>query len=204
MTKIFLLFGQENDCFGTNCLYEDFVGIHEYYYAFEWGDALFVVLDPYWYTTTTPGKSGNNWDWTLDGQQYNWFKQTLENRTATFKFVFCHQLVGVKDSEGRGGSEYAQYYEWGGLNEEGSWGFDEKRPGWEKPIYQLMVENNVTIFFHGHDHFFAKQDLDGIVYQLVPQSSHPNYKRVGQAINYCYITGDILPNSGHLRVTVSN
>ena len=62
----------------------------------------------------------------------------------------------------------------------------------------------MTIFFRGHDHFFAKQDLDGVVYQLVPQPSHPNYKRAGQAINYGYITGDILPNSGHLRVTVSN
>ena len=24
------------------------------YYAFEWGDALFVVINPYWYTTTKP------------------------------------------------------------------------------------------------------------------------------------------------------
>ncbi len=187
-----------------NTAVENFVGLSEDYYAFEWGDALFIVLDPYWYTTTKPGKSGDNWDWTLGDQQYNWFRQTLENSDATFKFVFCHQLVGGKDMEGRGGSKYAKYYEWSGLNEDGSWGFDEKRPGWGKPIHRLMVENNVTIFFHGHDHFFAKQDLDGVVYQLVPQPSHPNYKRAGQATNYGYINGDILPNSGHLRVTVSN
>ena len=24
------------------------------YYAWTWGDALFVVIDPYWYTTTKP------------------------------------------------------------------------------------------------------------------------------------------------------
>ena len=24
------------------------------YYAFTWGDALFVVIDPYWYTTVKP------------------------------------------------------------------------------------------------------------------------------------------------------
>ncbi len=183
---------------------ENFVGLRENYYAFKWGDALFVVLDPYWYTTTKPGKSSDNWDWTLGEQQYHWFRQTLENSHAASKFVFCHQLVGGKDPEGRGGSEHARYYEQGGLNEDGSWGFDEKRPGWGKPIHQLMVENNVTVFFHGHDHFFAKQVLDGVVYQLVPQPSHPNYEKAGQASKYGYITGSILPSSGHLRVSVSN
>jgi hypothetical protein len=69
---------------------ENFVGLRENYYAFEWGDALFVVLDPYWYTITKPGKSSDNWDWTLGEQQYHWFRQTLENSDAAFKFVFCH------------------------------------------------------------------------------------------------------------------
>lgn len=181
---------------------EPFVGQRENYYAFEWGDALVVVLDPYWYTTIKPRNPDDNWNWTLGEKQYHWFRQTLENSDAKFKFVFCHHLLGGNDSEGRGGSEYAPYYEQGGLNEDGSWGFDEKRPGWGKPIHQLMVENNVTIFFHGHDHFFAKQDANGVVYQLVPQPSHPNYKRASLAEKYGYIIGDILPNSGHLRVTV--
>lgn len=29
-------------------------GLRESYYAWEWGDALFVVLDPFWYTTRDP------------------------------------------------------------------------------------------------------------------------------------------------------
>ena len=66
-----------------------------------------------------------------------------------------------------------------------------------------MVDNNVTIFFHGHDHFFAKQELDGVIYQLVPQPSHHNFKKANQAEAYGYMSGEILPNSGHLRVTVS-
>lgn len=183
---------------------EKFVGLRENYYAFNWGDALFIVLDPYWYTTRKPGNSDDNWDWTLGEKQYRWFRETLENSKAAFKFVFCHHLVGGLDTEGRGGSEAAKYYEWGGLNADGSWGFDEKRPGWGKPIHQLMLENKVAIFFHGHDHFFAKQEQDGIIYQEVPQPGHPNYEKAGQASKYGYITGDILPSSGHLRVTVSN
>ena len=37
---------------------------------------------------------GDQWNWTLGQQQYNWFKQTLQESTAKFKFVFSHQLVG--------------------------------------------------------------------------------------------------------------
>jgi hypothetical protein len=36
------------------------------------------------------------------------------------------------------------------------------------PIHQLLLENHVTTVFHGHDHLFAKQELDGIIYQEVP------------------------------------
>ena len=91
----------------------------------------------------------------------------------------------------------------GGFNKDDTWGFDVKRPGWGKPIHKLMTDANVTVFFHGHDHFFAKQQLDGVVYQLVPQPSHLNLKNAGQTESYGYTTGDILPSSGHLRVTVS-
>jgi hypothetical protein len=172
-------------------------------YAWTWGDALFVVLDPYWYTAQKPGKTVDNWGWTLGDTQYHWFKNILENSPAKFKFVFCHQIVGGKDTEGRGGAEFAKYYEMGGFNPDDTWGFDAKRPGWEKPIHRLMADNHITVFFHGHDHFFAKQELDGVIYQLVPQPSHLNVKNAGQAASYGYTTGDILPNSGHLRVNIS-
>jgi hypothetical protein len=187
----------------SNTKAENFVGLRENYYAWTWGDGLFVVLDPYWYTVNKPGRNSDNWGRTLGQVQYNWLKDVLEKSNAKFKFVFCHQLIGGKDSDGRGGAEFAKYYEMGGLNEDGSRGFDKKRPGWAKPIHKLMADNNVTVFFHGHDHFFAKQELDGVIYQLVPQPSHPNFKKAGQASDYGYTTGNILPNSGHLRITVS-
>jgi hypothetical protein len=180
---------------------EPFVGQQQNYYAWEWGDALFVVLDPYWYTGNKPGKGGDNWGWSLGRQQYDWLRETL-GKSRAFKFVFCHQLVGG-GSEGRGGAELTGYYEWGGKNADGTWGFDVRRPGWEKTIHQLLVENRVNIFFHGHDHFFAKQELDGVIYQLVPQPGCLNYNSAGKAETYGYKEGVILPGSGYLRVTVS-
>ncbi len=165
------------------------------YFSFEKGNALFVVLDPYSYTTTKPNTDG--WQWTLGKTQYDWFSNTLKTSTAKYKFVFIHQLVGG-DNQGRGGVELAKLYEWGGNNTDGSYGFTSHRPGWSKPIHDLLVENHVTIVFKGHDHLFAKQDLDGIVYQTLPQPSHAGDKYD----SYSYKNGKIIGGSGFLNVTV--
>jgi len=94
----------------------------------------------------------------------------------------------------------ADQYEWGGKNKRGDWEFDVKRPGWELPIHQLMVKNKVTIFFQGHDHIFVKQELDGVVYQELPEPADPNYTLYNDE---AYTTGDKFPNTGFVRVTVS-
>ena len=183
---------------------EPFVGLRESYYAWQWGDALFVVLEPFWQTTTKPGQSGDNWDWTLGYEQYSWLGQTLAATKARFKFLFIHHLTGGTNTEGRGGIAAAPYYEWGGKNGDGTWGFDVKRPGWTVPIHQLLVENHVSVVFHGHDHLFVKETLDGIVYQETPQPSHPALDSTGNAAAYGYTTGDVISSSGHLRVSVSD
>ncbi len=180
---------------------ENFVGLRENYYAWEWGNALFVVLDPYWYTTI---RQGDNWRFTLGKDQYEWFKNTLETSDARFKFVFSHQILGGKDNQGRGGGDYAQYYEMGGLNSDSLWGFNEHRPGWDIPVHQLMVKNHVNIFFHGHDHFYARQEKDGVIYQLVPQPGYSGDKSTEKAAEFGYFTGIILPSSGYLKVTVND
>jgi hypothetical protein len=91
-------------------------------------------------------------------------------------------------------------YEWGGYDRKGKYLFDEMRPGWGKPIHQLMADNHVTIFFQGHDHLFARQELDGVVYQTVPSPADPNYAMDNAD---AFKTGDKLPSSGHLRVMVT-
>jgi len=101
---------------------------------------------------------------------------------------------------GRGAVEVADGYEWGGQDRRGTDVFRSKRPTWELPIHQLMVKTGVTIFFQGHDHLFARQEKDGIIYQETPNPADATY----QAFNRdAYRSGDIMPNAGHLRVTVS-
>lgn len=176
-------------------------GLLQDYYAWEWGNALFVVLDPYWFPAGGRGQRGN-WKRSLGPEQYAWLKHTLENSRAAFKFVFIHQLVGGLGDQGRGGAEAASFFEWGGENPDGTDGFALHRPGWTAPIHRLLAQNRVTAVFHGHDHLYARQELDGVVYQAVPQPGDPR-GTTRSAAEYGYRNGVIIGSSGHLRVTVS-
>ena len=184
--------------YSGNTTPRDKAGLLQNYYSWEWGGALFLVLDPFW--STTQRKRDDNWDMTLGSEQYRWLKSTLEASKAPFKFVFIHHLVGGLGRDVRGGISAAPYMEWGGKNADGSEGFAQHRPGWERPTHQLLVKHGVSIVFHGHDHLFVKEQLDGIIYQEVPQPSHPN-GGTRSAEEYGY-KGVVLGSSGHLRVRV--
>lgn len=221
------------------------VGLLRDYYAWTWGDALFVVIDPYWHSPievdhdghgdkggkggkggkgkkqggnapadgpaqgdpppvaagsgpdpAPPGAKRDLWQVTMGDAQYHWLHDTLTNSKARWKFVFAHHVMGT----GRGGIEEARLYEWGGRDRNGASLFAAKRPGWDLPIHDLFVKSGVTIFFQGHDHIFARQELDGVIYQSTPNPADNTY----QAFNRdAYTSGDVFPNSGHLRVTVA-
>ena len=206
--------------------------LRENYYAWEWGDALFVVIDPFQHTMNLPytpiaGEEndetvdGDQWSWTLGITQYTWLKNTVENSDAKYKFVFSHQMVGGVPTPGvsggpgyvRGGAEAAGYFEWGGYNGSGTWEWDTQRPsaaGWDVPIQQLFEENGVSAYFHGHDHQFVYETRVGVVYQEVPSpsmsgSGFGGIYSEGDHTDYYgdYSTIEMLPNAGHLRITVT-
>ena len=178
--------------------------MREDYYAWEWGDALFVVIDEFQYTMNLPytpaagegsddSVTGDQWSWTLGQQQYNWLKQTLENSNAKYKFVFSHNMlggvprtvVGVGAGYVRGGAEAAGYFEWGGKNASGTDEFATKRPGWDMTIHEMFVAYGVSAYFHGHDHQYVYETRDGIVYQEVPSPS-----MAGSGFSGIYTEGD--------------
>ena len=186
----------------------------EDYYAWEWGDALFVVFDPFQYTMANPygatagegnddPASGDRWNWTLGLQQYNWLKQTLENSTAKYKFMFAHHMLGGTQNYVRSGAVPAHMFEWGGYNADGTtWGFTAQRPTFgTDPIRQLMIDNDVSAFFHGHDHQYAYEVRDGIVYLSMPRpSTGLDFNYYSESDSY---TERVLASPGHLRVTVA-
>jgi hypothetical protein len=178
----------------------EFIGQLRDYYAFTWGDALFVVIDPYWHSSQTvdnqfgagQGQKPKRdlWEVTLGDAQYAWFRQTLETSNAKYKFVFTHHVNGT----GRGGIDVANTFEWGD-----SANLSAHRT-WDKTIQQVMADTHVTIFFQGHDHIFVKQEFDGVIYQTLPTPADPNYAFDNAE---AYKTGDKFPASGHVRVGVS-
>lgn len=190
-----------DDFYRGNATPDPIVGRLQNYYAWEWGDALFVALDPFWYSRR--GGRGDNWSRSLGRDQYDWLKQTLERSTAKFKFVFIHHLVGGETPEGRGGAEASEFFEWGGRDLDGRDTFAQRRPGWPAPIHELLVRNHVSAVFHGHDHLYAQQERDGVIYQLVPQPGHSRTDNMRSAAEYGYKSGVIQGASGILRVNVS-
>jgi len=183
------------------------IGLLRNYYAWTWGDALFVTIDPYWASpamvdnpiSDTHGNGGttNNWMITHGDAQYEWLKTTLEQSKAKYKFVFAHHVMGT----GRGGIEEAVDYEWGGDNANGTWGFTTNRPYWPAPLHQLMVANNVAAFIQGHDHIFVHQQLDGVTYQTLPNPADPNYSWFNSDAYTDFIYK--ANNTGYTRFTVS-
>lgn len=168
------------------------------YYSFTGPDQLHIVLDPFTYTTKNPSSAG--WEWTLGKTQYDWLVSTLKNSQERHKFIYIHHLL-VGDQTSRGGVEIAKLNEWGGNNKDGSYGFDSNRPGWGKPIHQLLLDYKVRFVFKGHDHLYVKQELDGVIYQTLPQPSHPGEKI--DVKQYGYISGKGVGGSGFLKVSTS-
>ncbi|MBN2492350.1 MAG: metallophosphoesterase [Planctomycetes bacterium] len=165
-------------------------GVHQDYYAFTWGDALFVVLNVVSYTPTAhlldrtadPGRPD---DYTLGEEQMAWFARTLAEARSRWRFVCIHHAVGgnagdVRNSAyGRGGGRAAQV-------------------GEQARVHALLRKHGVHVFFYGHDHVFTDRVVDGIHYTL-PGSAGAPWKFTRAETGY----ETSWPDSGYARVHVA-
>ncbi len=139
-------------------------GERQNYYAFQWGDALFIILDPYSYTEAYPTESEM---WTLGDKQFNWLSRTLRSSKSQWKFIFCHQFVGGKPG----------YIKWG--HAYGKGGINAVPYGEQAEIHELMKKHQAHIFFYGHDHVYADGVREGIHYTACGSSASPYWGRKG-------------------------
>jgi hypothetical protein len=167
----------------------------ENYYAFTWGDALFVMLDVFGYTPTChllsvgPGFAD---DWTLGAEQLDWLRGVLANATAKWRFIFIHHPVGgmagdpAESAYGRGGGQAAHV-------------------GEQAIVHQLMRDHGVQVFFYGHDHVFTDMTVDGIHYTLPGSAGAPwmfTDTQTGYAKSWPdsgWGRVDVTPDSVHVR-----
>jgi predicted phosphodiesterase len=160
------------------------------YFAFEWGDGLFVLLNVMSYTPSghylsiDPGIAD---DWTLGDEQLQWLEETLADSDSRWKFLFIHHAVG-----GKAGDEInSAYGRGGGLAAE---------VGEQAIVHGLMRKYGVQAFFYGHDHVFYDMVVDGIHYTL-PGSAGAPWKFTGYETGYP--EDSYWPDSGHARVIVA-
>jgi hypothetical protein len=203
------------------------VGLPRDYYAWTWGDALFVTLDPYWHSknavdnvagdtagdTQAAGGGGGNKKGTAGAGGGNgktkdmWAIGIGDEQYAWLKKTLETSAAKYKFvfahhvmGTGRGAVEVSYDYEWGGKDPKGATTFAKERPNWELPIHDLMVKNKVSIFFQGHDHIFVTQERDGLIYQSMPNPADDTFSYFNET---AYKSGTKAPNSGHVRVTVA-
>lgn len=113
------------------------------YFAFEWGDALFVVVDVVKYKDkreVEPSRARFH----IGEAQLLWLTHVLQNSSKRWKFIFMHHLFGGGNVYGRGGAAFA---------------FD-----YEQSQIQALAEQYGAHIFYGHDHLLAKGWTNGVLY----------------------------------------
>ncbi|MBU0639413.1 MAG: metallophosphoesterase, partial [Planctomycetes bacterium] len=155
------------------------------FYAWTWGDALFVALDPFRYTLVGSGTVTNSpSQWTLGPTQLRWLEDVLAASAARWKFVLAHHQVGgglinvQGDAIPDGGDEQA--YARGSANE-------ATRPGTEQAlVHELMLRYGVQFFMYGHEHAFCHSVKDGVNYLCCGRPTFLNrwWSRGGMRASY--------------------
>ena len=133
----------------------------EDYYAFSWGDVLYIILNVQTYSKpsnpaafpTLMADVNKVTEWTLGEKQMAWFETTLKKATERFRFVCIHHPAG-----GNAGDTLNTLYGRGGSR---AWNTGE-----QIRIHELMKKHKVQIFFYGHDHVFVDDIVEGIHYTL--------------------------------------
>jgi predicted phosphodiesterase len=165
----------------------------EDYYAFSWGDVLYVVLNIQTYSKPSQPDElpslimdvNQSTEWTLGEKQMAWFAKTLRKAKERFRFVCMHHPAG-----GNAGNPANTIYGRGGAR---AWNTGE-----QARIHALMKKHRVQIFFYGHDHVFVDDVVDGIHYAL-PGSCGAPWKFTKEETGY----ERFWPDSGHAQLEVT-
>jgi len=113
------------------------------YFAFEWGDALFIALDVVKYKDSRKVRKSPA-RYHIGEDQLAWLTSVLQNSTARWKLLFAHHLFGGACSYGRGGAAWAQRH--------------------EQAQIQALCEQYGAHYIYGHDHLMASEFANGVLY----------------------------------------
>ncbi len=179
------------------------------YFAWSWGNALFLVVDPHSYSSTRPLEPES---WTLGKKQLAWLETVLEASDHKWKILFQHHLVGGSPLPA------AMYGNENPYNNYGRGGAAFAHVGEQAVINGLMKRNGGQIIFKGHDHVFADEVYDGIRYTTCPRlfgdgKRPPKWSRIpggdklypnGYDAAVGYVRVEVTPNSLEVKCFASD
>ncbi len=123
---------------------------NEFYYAFTAGNSLFIVLDSF-----LDGQERN-----ITGEQFKWIEGVLAKSKEKHKFVFLHHPMYTDLGKGHHAHDSLDKY-----------------PESRDRLEALLVSGKVDAVFAGHEHYYERRTVDGILHIITGGGGAPLYDR---------------------------
>lgn len=107
-------------------------------YAFDFGNARFIMLDTWCTGTKNVSAAGYNYGYTVNDQQ-DWLSAQLTHRHPAHAFVFAHQPLMAEDHQDTMFN-----------------GYSNANQDWQNAFYASMHDNGARYFISGHDHIHQR------------------------------------------------
>jgi 3',5'-cyclic AMP phosphodiesterase CpdA len=138
---------------------------NELYYSFVAGNSLFIVLDSYM----------DDQEKRIVGEQFKWLETVLANSTQKHKFVFLHHPLYTDLGKGHHAHDSLDRY-----------------PESRDRLESLFAKFKVDAVFAGHEHYYQRRMVDGIVHVITGGGGAPVYEREedGGFFHFVHVTVD--------------
>ena len=151
------------------------------YYSFRAGNSLFIVLD-----SCLVGE-----DRKVSGEQYTWLEGVLDRSSEEHKFLFIHHPMYPENFPGtHHGNDLDRY------------------PSERDRFENLMIRSKVDAFFAGHEHYYSRKTVKGIMHIISGGGGAPLYGIEGSGGFYHFIvvtvdgnkvSGEVVDVNGNVR-----
>jgi len=154
---------------------------NELYYSFVAGNSLFIVLDSY----------VDDQEKRITGEQFKWLETVLANSTQKHKFVFLHHPLYTDLEKGHHAHDSLDRY-----------------PENRDRLESLFAKHKVYAVFAGHEHYYQRRMVDGIVHVITGGGGAPVYDReedggffhfVRMTVDGDTVSGEVIDINGKVR-----
>jgi 3',5'-cyclic AMP phosphodiesterase CpdA len=154
---------------------------NELYYAFVAENSLFIVLDSYL----------DDQEKRITGEQFKWLETVLAKSTQRHKFVFLHHPLYTDLGKGHHAHDSLDRY-----------------PESRDRLESLFAKHKVDAVFAGHEHYYQRRMVDGIVHVITGGGGAPIFEReedggffhfVRVTVDGDKVNGEVIDVNGKVR-----